>query len=56
MSPIRVKVKEIKNLGNNIYEVTTEPQDYDDLYDNRCFRTIKLRRIEAGGYQFISVQ
>ncbi len=56
MSPIRVKVKEIKNLGNNTYEVTTEPQDYDDLYDNRCFRTIKLRRIEAGGYQFISVQ
>ena len=39
-----VRVKEIKSLGDNIYEVKTESE------------TIRLRRIEAGDYQFISVQ
>ena len=51
-----VRVKDIKSLGNNIYEVRTEPRYYEVLYDNRYYRTIRLRRIEAGDYQFISVQ
>ena len=49
-------VKEIKNLGNNIYEVKTGPYDDEYWYGNRHFKTIRLRRIEAGDYQFISVQ
>ena len=53
---IQVRVKEIKSLGNNIYEVKTEPRYDEDMYDDHYFRTIKLKRIESGGYQFISVQ
>ena len=52
---LRVRVNEIKSLGNNIYEVKTGPLDEDDDFD-WYFRTIRLRRIEAGDYQFISVQ
>ena len=49
-----VRVKEIKSLGNNIYEVKTGP--HEDWGGDRCFKTIRLRRIEAGDYKFISVQ
>ena len=56
VTKIWVRVKEIKNLGNNIYEVKTGPYDDEYWYGNRHFKTIRLRRIEAGDYQFISVQ
>jgi hypothetical protein len=41
--PSQLMVKEIKSLGNDIYEV----------FGNRL--TVKLKRIENGGYQIISV-
>ena len=50
-----LRVKEMKSLGNNIYEVKTEPYP-NDWTDAHHFRTIRLKRIEPGGYQFISVQ
>ena len=53
---LRVRVNEIKNLGNNIYEIETGSRDDEVWYDDYYFRTIRLRRIEVGDYQFISVQ
>ena len=50
-----LRVKEMKSLGNNIYEVKTEPYP-NDWTDAHHFRTIRLKRFEPGGYQFISVQ
>jgi hypothetical protein len=50
-----ISVKEMKSLGDNIYEVKTVPEP-GDWVDEHHFRTIRLRRIEPGGYQFISVQ
>ena len=48
-----LEIEELKSLGNDVYEVKTGPFLAYDGYNNGI---IKVRRIEQGGYQFISVQ
>ena len=47
------EIEDLKSLGNNVYEVKINSYHTLRGYNNGV---IKLRRIEPGGYQFISVQ
>ena len=50
---VTLEVEELQSLGNDVYEVKT---DSWWTYYGENNGVIKVRRIEPGGYQFISVQ
>jgi hypothetical protein len=53
INPMFFEIKDIKSLGNDVYEVKIDDYDTFGGYNEGI---IKVRRIEPGGYQFISVQ
>ena len=52
-----VVVKEVKDLGDGIYEASAAHMRFEgDGYDDEIAWVVRVKRIEAGGYQLLSVQ
>ena len=53
INPMEFEIVGLKSLGNDVYEVKI---DSDFTFKGYNDGVIKIRRIEPGGYQLISVQ
>jgi hypothetical protein len=53
INPMSFEIEDIRSLGNDVYEVKIDSSYRFYGYNNGV---IRIRRIEPGGYQFISVQ